>query len=49
MKNKKILVIITIILTTIFTTGFTNINRNPKTVYRVYLEGKSLGIIESKI
>ena len=48
-KNKyKLLVLITILLTTVFTTGFANINKNPKTVYRVYLEGKSLGIIESK-
>lgn len=48
-NNKcKLLVLITILLTTIFTTGFTSISRNPKTVYRVYLEGKSLGIIESK-
>lgn len=47
-NRSKILVLITIILTTIFTTGFANINRNPKTVYRVYLEGKSLGVIESK-
>ncbi|MBR3146119.1 MAG: hypothetical protein IKF47_02525, partial [Bacilli bacterium] len=47
-KKYKLLVLITILLTTIFTTGFTNINKNPKTVYRVYLEGKSLGIIESK-
>lgn len=49
MNNKlKLLVLITILLTTIFTTGFTNISKNPKTVYRVYLEGKSLGVIESK-
>ena len=47
-KKNKILVLITIILITIFTTGFTNISRTPKTVYRVYLEGKSLGVIESK-
>ncbi len=47
-NKRKILVLIIILLATIFTTGFANINRNPKTVYRVYLEGKSLGVIESK-
>lgn len=47
-KKSKLLVLMTILLTTIFATGFTSINSNPKTVYRVYLEGKSLGIIESK-
>ena len=47
-KKSKLLVLITILLTTIFAVGFTSISRNPKTVYRVYLEGKSLGIIESK-
>jgi hypothetical protein len=47
-KKNKILVLITILLITIFTTGFTNINKNPKTVYRVYLKGQSLGVIESK-
>ena len=49
MNNKyKLLVLITILLTTIFTTGFANINSNPKTVYRVYLKGESLGVIKSK-
>ena len=47
-KSLKLLVFIIILLTTIFTTGFVNINKNPKIVYRVYLEGKSLGVIESK-
>ena len=47
-KNSKFLVIILILLTVVFTTGFKNIDKTPKTVYRVYLEGKSLGLIESK-
>lgn len=47
-KSLKLLVLIMVFLTTIFTTGFTSISKTPKTVYRVYLEGKSLGIIESK-
>ena len=32
----------------LLTTGFVNISTKPQTVYRVYLKGKSLGIIESK-
>ena len=31
-----------------FVTGFTNITSEPKTVYRVYLKGESLGTIASK-
>ena len=48
--NKKIKLIMTIILlfSLVFTTGFTNINNEPHTVYRVYLKGESLGIIKSK-
>lgn len=47
LKNKKIIVLITI-LSLILTTGFTSISKNPKTVYRVYLKGTSIGLIESK-
>ena len=48
--NKKIKLIMTIILlfSLVLTTGFTNINNEPHTVYRVYLKGESLGIIKSK-
>lgn len=46
--NKKIIVLLIICLSFIYTTGFTNISKEPQTVYRVYLKGKSLGIIESK-
>ena len=45
-KNKKILVIIIIIFSFFMTTGFKT--KTPKTVYKVYLDGKSLGLIESK-
>ena len=37
-----------LVLTVVLTVGFTNKNLSPKTLYRVYLEGKSLGLIESK-
>ena len=47
-KSHKLLVFLVVLLCTIFTTGFKTISKNPQTVYRVYLEGKSLGIIESK-
>ena len=36
------------VLSVFLTTGFTKVSLEPKTVYRVYLKGKSLGIIESK-
>lgn len=49
MKKKiNILIILIIFIIPIITTGFTKINQSPKTVYRVYLKGKSLGLIESK-
>ena len=47
-RIKKILGVL-LILCTIITTGFTTLSQNPKTVYRVYLKGKSLGLIESKV
>ena len=49
MNNKvKILTLFLLILSVFLTTGFTNTSLEPKTVYRVYLKGKSLGVIESK-
>ena len=47
-KKEKIVIIITMILSIFITTGFTNASKTPKTVYRVYLQGKSLGLIKSK-
>ena len=47
-KKFKILVFIVVLFTFIFSTGYTTINPKPKTVYRVYLSGKSLGLIKSK-
>lgn len=50
MKQKivNLITLNSLILTLILTVGFTNKNLSPKTLYRVYLEGKSLGLIESK-
>jgi murein DD-endopeptidase MepM/ murein hydrolase activator NlpD len=39
---------IILLFSLVLTTGFTNINNEPHTVYRVYLKGESLGIIKSK-
>ena len=47
-KYIKITTIIVVILSIFFTTGFKNMDKNPKTVYRVYLKGESLGLIKSK-
>ena len=47
-KKIKIITIVLIILSIFFTTGFKNRDTNPKTLYRVYLKGESLGLIESK-
>ena len=47
-KKFKIIAVITLILSVFLTVGFTFKIKAPKTVYRVYLKGKSLGIIKSK-
>ncbi len=47
-KNKKVIIIIILVFAICFTSGFKNVSNNPNTYYRVYLDGKSLGIIESK-
>ena len=47
-KNYKGFAILLILLSFFFTTGFTSISTKPQTVYRVYLKGKSIGVIESK-
>ena len=44
-KNKVILLLIICIM---FTVGFSKLLSTPKTVYRVYLKGESLGLITSK-
>ena len=45
-KRFNLIIAILVIFTFVFTTGFTP--RQPKTLYRVYLKGESLGLIESK-
>ncbi len=47
-KNIKIIMTILLLFSLVLTMGFTNINNEPQTVYRVYLKGKSLGLIKSK-
>ena len=50
MKYKKLslLVAVMLVLSLFLVTGFTTKRQNTHTVYRVYLKGKSLGIIKSK-
>ena len=47
-KKYSLLILITLLFACVFTTGFTSINTKPKTVYRIYLKGESLGLINSK-
>ena len=47
-KKFKVLTVIVLVLSVFLTAGFTFKIKAPKTVYRVYLKGKSLGIIKSK-
>ena len=39
---------IAILLINIFTVGYKKFEQEPQTVYRVYLKGKSIGLIKSK-
>ena len=48
MKKSVWIVLLVTILTSIFSVGFKRLNEEPQTVYRVYLKGKSLGLIKSK-
>ena len=47
-KKYKGIIMLSLILSLFFTTGFTNFSSKPKTVYRVYLKGKTLGLVKSK-
>lgn len=47
-RYKKIILLI-LFISIFLTTGFSKVLQNPKTVYRVYLKGESLGLIESKV
>ena len=45
---EKIIIVLLIISIIPLTVGFTNKTDNPRTLYHVYLKGKSLGLIKSK-
>lgn len=47
-KKLKIITSFILILTLLFTTGYAKISSSPRTLYRVYLKGETLGLIESK-
>lgn len=48
MARLQKIILITLIICLVATTGFAKLLRNPRTVYRVYLKGESLGLINSK-
>ena len=45
--RKKSLIFIVLLLACFMSTGFKKLSTEPHTVYRIYLKGKSLGIIKS--
>lgn len=47
MKHKRLFIVLCTFIF-IFSLGMKNLSRTPKNVYRVYLQGKSLGLIKSK-
>ena len=46
--NKKVIGSLLLTLIFIVSSGFTSFSNKPNDLYRVYLKGKSLGLIESK-
>lgn len=48
--NKKLrrITVFILVLSIFLTTGFSRILSSPRTLYRVYLKGESLGLIKSK-
>lgn len=48
MVRYKRIILTILFISILMTTGFSKVLQNPKTVYRVYLKGESLGLIESK-
>lgn len=48
MVRYKKLIVILMLLSVFITTGFSKILQSPKPVYRVYLKGESIGLINSK-
>ena len=47
-RCKKILLSIFIVVFSMFSMGMKKFNANPQNVYRVYLGGKSIGLVKSK-
>ena len=47
-RKVKLVLLLTLILSIFITTGFTRVSKTPKTAYRVYLKGESIGLIKSK-
>ena len=47
-KKSKLFLVAILLIILISATGFTKINSSPRTLYRVYLKGESLGLINSK-
>ena len=47
-KKSKLFLVAILLIILISATGFTKINSSPRTLYRVYLKGESLGLIKSK-
>ena len=48
MFKKKRIMYFSLLLIVLLASGFTNISTKPHTLYRVYLKGESLGLINSK-
>ena len=47
-KMLKLAMILLIISSSVVSLGFSQVRKTPQQVYRVYLQGKSLGLIKSK-
>lgn len=47
-QKSKIIICLIVLMSSFLTMGFTEKKYKPQTVYRIYLKGKSLGIIKSK-
>ena len=47
-RKVKLVLLLTLILSIFITTGFSRVSKTPKTAYRVYLKGESIGLIKSK-
>ena len=49
MKRRSLYtLLVALLLVNIFTVGYKKLEQQPQTVYRVYLKGKSIGLIKSK-